>query len=114
MRREALLRILDGELRSALAFPGVVLCEDKDEVVQRRPQVVDDLSNENARTTAERINDPGSWADFLRFHVYVCKDAVFAQLDDLADETFQLGQVFVRPFSTKEGALEFVHRQATP
>jgi hypothetical protein len=58
MRREALLRILDGKLRAALTGSGVVLGENVDQVVQRRAEVVDDLSNQDARTITKWIKDP--------------------------------------------------------
>src|SRR6266511_4898306 len=60
MRREALLRILNRKLRTVLPGAGVGRRQDIDQVVQRRQQVVDELTNTQARAIAERVKDPWS------------------------------------------------------
>lgn len=108
-RREALLRILDQELSSALRRSGVACGKNVDQVIERRAKVVKDFSGKHARSKPQGINHTGGRNPFPSLRVFVGSNAVFARAGKRADDGFEIRQVFACPFSTQVGALKFIH-----
>src|SRR5581483_3049871 len=112
--REALLRVLNEELSSALRYPRIALGHHVDQVIERRAEVVDGLSGEHPDSQPKRIDDPWGGLPLLAFRILVGENAVCARADETANERVEIRQVFACPFSTQEGALEFVHGVTSP
>jgi len=111
---EDILAVLDRKLSFLLNRAGIKACKLIDEIIEGRPQVIDDFPNENLDDMRnfgdfnfERSNDIASLV--RRFWLTINDNTIAYSLAEDVNPTIQIRQVFICPSNPLISAIEWVH-----
>ena len=110
---KSLFGVFDGELRHFLLAAGIQLCEFKDEIIERVPEVVCDLADENADDKG-RPDTPACVHDLImrKLWLELKDDSILLFVEPLVDPALQISKVFLCPTYSFERAVEYVRGHA--
>jgi hypothetical protein len=106
---ELLFRAYDRKLRALLRDAGIVFGKREDEIIKSAPEVVANLSDQNANPHRhKRIGQMRDYESVRRIRVELWADGIFLLPDDMRDATPEITKVFLCPHYSFQRGVERV------